>query len=144
MYAVQHPSTLRLGASNGSTTIRLANLGSAGPLLLSYGQEAVLFTNSTHTILYSVAGSSSVSLSSDASGSSVINVVGDIINLSGSQVGITGNLTVTNTATGSTRPAPPAYSTHEAFLADLSDATLIATYYYNHSDEGNFTQVHSY
>jgi len=107
LYAVQHPSTLRLGASNGSTTIRLANLGSDGPLLLTYGEDPVLFTNTTHTILYSVAGSSSVSLTTNSAGSSVVNVVGDVINLQAGQIGIAGNLTLNNDAAVITDASPP-------------------------------------
>ena len=138
--AVQNPTTLRLGASNGSTTIRLANLGSSGPLLLSYGLQPVLFTNSTHTILYSVGGSSSLSLSTNEAGSSVITVSSDIINIQAAQVGITGNVTFGNDVVPSaTSHHSP--NLHEAFLIDLSDATVIDTYYANNSQVGNYTQV---
>ena len=111
MLALQHPSTLRLGASNGSTTIRLATLGADGPLLLTYGEQPILFTNSTHTVMYGANGSSSISLTSDSAGSSVVNFVGDVINLQAGQIGIVGNLTVNPASPGAAaESAPPPIS----------------------------------
>ena len=170
--ALQLPSTLRLGASNGSTTIRLANLGSEGPLLLTYGEEPVLFTNSTHTIMYSVLGTGSIALSSNSNGSAVVNVVGDVINLQAGQIALAGNLTLNNAAAamsvgpppplspspspppGSRPPppppappppfrAPPAVSQQAVFATAISDGNIIDTYYKNDTDSGNFTQVSS-
>ncbi len=104
---MQHPSTLRLGASNGSTTVRLANLGSEGALLLTYGQSPVLFTNSTHTIVYGPVGDSSIALTTNAAGAAVINVVGDVINLQAGQIGILGDIVYNNTLATSSDTSPP-------------------------------------
>ena len=169
MLALQHPSTLRLGASNGSTTIRLATLGADGPLLLTYGEQPILFTNSSHTVVYGANGSSSISLTSDSAGSSVVSFVGDVINLQAGQIGIVGNLTVNPASPAAAAesapppfpppppatpplppvpppppPSPPPPVTSVAVAIDLADAEVIQTYYANDSDSGYFTQVCNY
>ena len=147
---MQHPSTLRLGASNGSTTVRLANLGSEGALLLTYGQSPVLFTNSTHTIVYGPVGDSSIALTTNAAGAAVINVVGDVINLQAGQIGILGDIVYNNTlATSSDTspppslppppPSPPPPATSQAI--DVADGSIVKYFYGNSSDDGFFTQV---
>ncbi|DBB09662.1 TPA: hypothetical protein ACH3X3_001309 [Trebouxia sp. C0006] len=77
----QSPASLRLGPSGGNSTIRLANLGSAASFLLSYGQQPIIYVNTTHTLLYGVNGSSSISLTTNQQGASTVNIAGDVINM---------------------------------------------------------------
>ncbi|KAL3159984.1 hypothetical protein ABBQ38_010372 [Trebouxia sp. C0009 RCD-2024] len=92
----QAPASLRLGAANSSSTVRLANLGSGQPLLLTYGQHPILFVNNSHTVVYGVDGSSSVSLTTNTQGGSVVNLAADVINMQAPMLGIAGNLSLSN------------------------------------------------
>ena len=93
---LQETASLRLGAINSSSTVRLANLGSGQPLLLTYGQQPILFVNNSHTLVYGVNGSSSVSLTTNTQGGSVVNLAADVINLQAPVLGLAGNLSLSN------------------------------------------------
>lgn len=93
---LQFPASLRLGGVNSSSTVRLANLGSGQPMLLTYGQYPILFVNSSHTLVYGVNSSSSVSLTTNTQGGSVVNLVADVINMQAPVLGFAGNLSLSN------------------------------------------------
>ena len=104
-------------------------------------------------------------MTSNAAGSSVVNVVGDVINLQAAQIGIAGNLTLNNAAAVISDaspppppspppfppppppspppppPSPPPPVTSVALADDVAQGIIINTYYANDTNTGFFTQV---
>ena len=85
---MQYGSGLRLGPVNSTTTTRLASLGTGQPLLLTYGQKPVLLVNETHTVLYGVNGSSSISLYADSQGNGSVSIQASNTQLQSTQVNL--------------------------------------------------------
>ncbi len=80
---------MRLGPSSSNISVRLANTPEA--MLLTRGDQQVLLVNSTHTVLFGSDGLTSISLTSNETGS-FVSVVADVVSSNAASV-LSGTLT---------------------------------------------------